>query len=203
MFLGFVGTAWQVEHEASMMPGDRHQIAGYELTYQGTRMCPGGARCSAEEQATEGRRMLFADLEVHKNGRFLGRLSPAKFIYQSPPQTTTEVGLCAVWAATLHRPGRGGPADEARYLYLPRESVRLLDLAGPAHPDLQVLRLALAGTGHRAGLCLAVRPSRSRRRHGYPFTVLFAQSLAQPFADKWASAPSPEAPASARASTAP
>jgi membrane associated rhomboid family serine protease len=60
-------------------------------------------------------------------------------------------------------------------------------------PELGIER-ASAWRYARAGLAGAT---------GVLFTVLFAQSLAQPFAAKWASAPSPEAPASARASTAP
>ncbi len=93
MFLGFVGTAWSVEHEVSLLPGQSHTISGYDLTYTGTRMCPGSPKCSPEEQAVTGRRMLFADVEVRRDGQLLARLSPAKFIYQSPPQTTSEVGL--------------------------------------------------------------------------------------------------------------
>jgi cytochrome c-type biogenesis protein CcmF len=93
MFLGFVGTAWTIEDEVSLNPGESHLIADYTLTYDGTRMCPGNPKCSTEEQATKGVRMLFADLTVHQEGKFLARLSPAKFIYQSPPQTTSEVGL--------------------------------------------------------------------------------------------------------------
>jgi cytochrome c-type biogenesis protein CcmF len=93
MFLGFVGTAWSISDEVSLLPGQSHQIADYNLKYVGTRMCPGNPACSPEEQATTGRRMLFADVEVWQNGRLKAKLSPAKFIYQSPPQTTSEVGL--------------------------------------------------------------------------------------------------------------
>ena len=204
MFLGFVGTAWQVNHEASLMPGDRHHIAGYELTYQGTRMCPGGARCSAEEQAAEGRRMLFADLEVHKIGRFLGRLSPAKFIYQSPPQTTTEVGLLRGLGSDLYTVLAVADPQTKRATFTfhvnPFVSwiwLGLLTLicgcSVSLWPELGIER-ASAWRYARAGLAGAT---------GILFTVLFAQSLAQPFAAKWATAPSPDAPASARASTAP
>jgi cytochrome c-type biogenesis protein CcmF len=93
MFLGFVGTAWMVEEEAILKPGETHVIGDYQLTYKGTRMCPGNPACSPEEQAEMGKRMLFADLEVTKNGRALGTIHPAKFIYTSPPQTTSEVGM--------------------------------------------------------------------------------------------------------------
>jgi cytochrome c-type biogenesis protein CcmF len=93
MFLGFVGTAWSITEEVSLNPGESMKVFDYELTYRGTRMCPGGAGCSPEENSVAGRRMLFADLEVKKDGRPMGTLSPAKFIYQSPPQTTSEVGI--------------------------------------------------------------------------------------------------------------
>jgi cytochrome c-type biogenesis protein CcmF len=93
MFVGFVGSAWMIEEEAILKPGETHVIGDYQLTYKGTRMCPGNPACSAEEQAEMGKRMLFADLEVSKNGKSLGTVHPAKFIYQSPPQTTSEVGM--------------------------------------------------------------------------------------------------------------
>jgi cytochrome c-type biogenesis protein CcmF len=93
MFLGFVGTAWSVTKEVALNPGESTQVFDYSVKYLGTRMCPGSASCSAEENQVTGRRMLFADLEVTRAGRPLGKLSPAKFIYQNPPQTTSEVGL--------------------------------------------------------------------------------------------------------------
>ncbi len=93
MFLGFVGTAWSVEGEANLDPGQSYDIAGYHLTYKGTRMCPGNPRCSAEENAARDRRMVFADLDISRGGRYVGSLSPAKFIYHSPDQVTSEVGL--------------------------------------------------------------------------------------------------------------
>ncbi|MCH2107870.1 MAG: cytochrome c biogenesis protein CcsA [Polyangiaceae bacterium] len=102
MYLGFVGTAWSVTEEIALNPGESREVAGYQLSYQGTRMCPGNPRCSPEEQATKGRRMLFADLEITKDGKSLGRLSPAKFIYMSPPQTTSEVGLLRGLNADLY-----------------------------------------------------------------------------------------------------
>jgi cytochrome c-type biogenesis protein CcmF len=93
MFLGFVGTAWSVTKEVALSPGDSTTVFDYSVKYTGTRMCPGSAACSMEENQVTGRRMLFADLEVSRAGKPLGKLSPAKFIYQSPPQTTSEIGL--------------------------------------------------------------------------------------------------------------
>jgi cytochrome c-type biogenesis protein CcmF len=102
MFIGFVGTAWVIEEEVILMPGQTQQVGDYELKYRGTRMCPGNPACSPEEQAEMGKRMLFADLDVTKDGSFVTSLSPAKFIYTSPPQTTSEVGLMRGLRADLY-----------------------------------------------------------------------------------------------------
>jgi len=94
MFIGFVGSAWTLEREVSMVPGQTHEIGGFQLTYQGTRMCPGNPKCSIEEQSDLNKRMLFADFDVVKNGESRGRISPAKFFFaKSPDGPTTEVSL--------------------------------------------------------------------------------------------------------------
>ncbi len=94
MFIGFVGSAWRIDREATMLPGEAYRIGNYELTYVGPRMCPGSARCSPEEQADLSKRMIFADLDVTRNGQPIGRVSPAKFIFhQQPENPTTEVSM--------------------------------------------------------------------------------------------------------------
>jgi cytochrome c-type biogenesis protein CcmF len=94
MFIGFVGSAWNLEREVTMAPGQTHEIGDFKLTYQGTRMCPGNPKCSAEEQADLNKRMLFADFDVQKNGESLGQIHPAKFFYaKNPDGPTTEVSL--------------------------------------------------------------------------------------------------------------
>ncbi len=82
MFVGFCGRAWEIEHEASMLPGDRHQIGAYEITYRGPRM-----------EVDQTKRMIFADVDVEKAGKPMGRLSPARFIYLKQGQPTTEVSM--------------------------------------------------------------------------------------------------------------
>ncbi len=94
MFIGFVGSAWNLEREVSMVPGQRHEIGSFDIEYQGTRMCPGNPKCSREEQADLNKRMLFADFEVFQNGKSLGQIHPAKFFYaKNPDGPTTEVSL--------------------------------------------------------------------------------------------------------------
>jgi cytochrome c-type biogenesis protein CcmF len=82
MFIGFTGRAWGVEHEVSLSPGDQHDIAGYTMTYRGPRM-----------EVDPAKRMIFADVDVERDGRSLGRLSPARFIYTKAGQPTTEVSI--------------------------------------------------------------------------------------------------------------
>jgi cytochrome c-type biogenesis protein CcmF len=82
MFLGFVGRSWEIEHETSMKPGDTYELAGYTLRYEGPRM-----------EVDASKRMIFADLSVEHAGAPLGRLSPARFIYNKGAQPTTEVSI--------------------------------------------------------------------------------------------------------------
>jgi cytochrome c-type biogenesis protein CcmF len=82
MFIGFTGRAWEMEHEASVVPGQQHVIGNYTLTYRGPRM-----------EVDPGKRMIFADLDVEKNGRPFRRISPARFIYTKQGQPTTEVAM--------------------------------------------------------------------------------------------------------------
>jgi cytochrome c-type biogenesis protein CcmF len=81
MYLGFCGKAWEVEKEASLVPGGQVEVGGYMLTYKGSRR-----EVDLEKQ------MIFADLDVQRGGRTLPQVSPAKFIYnESNMGPTTEV----------------------------------------------------------------------------------------------------------------
>ncbi|HET9953042.1 MAG TPA: cytochrome c-type biogenesis CcmF C-terminal domain-containing protein [Polyangiaceae bacterium] len=94
MFVGFVGTAWNIDQETSLLPNQTTRVGRYEMTYLGSRMCPGNPRCSPEEQADLTKRMVFADLQLKRDGKDLGILSPAKFIFhKSPEGPTTEVAM--------------------------------------------------------------------------------------------------------------
>ncbi len=103
MFIGFMGTAWSLTQESSLTPGQTVTLGDYSLTYTGPRMCPGGLGCSDEENADTTKRMVFADMQVTKAGKNLGRLSPAKFIYhRMPGSPTTEVGLMRSMGSDLY-----------------------------------------------------------------------------------------------------
>jgi cytochrome c-type biogenesis protein CcmF len=103
MFVGFAGTAWKIERETTLLPGQKYGIGAYELTYVAPRMCPGNPRCSPAEQSDMSKRMIFADLDVTRNGEAMGRVSPAKFIYTRSPQSpTTEVSMLHTFQDDLY-----------------------------------------------------------------------------------------------------
>ncbi len=72
MFVGFVGRAWSVDREATLKPNETYQIEEYTITYRGTRM-----------EVDQEKRMIFADVDVARHGKHVGRISPAKFIYKA------------------------------------------------------------------------------------------------------------------------
>jgi cytochrome c-type biogenesis protein CcmF len=83
MFMGFTGQSWNVDREASLFPGQTYAAEGYTLSYVGARM-----------EVDNSKRMVFADVDVYKNGKFEERLSPGKFIYKKQPDSpTTEVAI--------------------------------------------------------------------------------------------------------------
>lgn len=83
MFFGFTGAAYDIEHEASLLPGEALEIGGYQVRYDTVRM---------EEDPSK--RMVFTDLTVIDDGEEVARVHPAKFIYRSHPEMpTTEVAI--------------------------------------------------------------------------------------------------------------
>jgi cytochrome c-type biogenesis protein CcmF len=83
MFIGFTGQSWNVDREASLYPGESYAVGDYTLTYAGARM-----------EVDNNKRMVFADVDVAKNGHPRERLNPAKFIYKKQPDSpTTEVAI--------------------------------------------------------------------------------------------------------------
>jgi cytochrome c-type biogenesis protein CcmF len=83
MFIGFAGQSWNTDREVSLLPGERYTIGSYDLQYVGARM-----------EVDNSKRMVFADVDVYKRGKYEGRLSPAKFIYKKQAESpTTEVAI--------------------------------------------------------------------------------------------------------------
>lgn len=83
MFFGFTGSAYDTEKEEALHPGESMTVAGYQIRYDGSRM-----------ETAPGRRMVFTDMTVLRDGKVIDHIEPAKFIYQKPRgTTTTEVAI--------------------------------------------------------------------------------------------------------------
>jgi len=83
MYFGFTGAAYDKDKESALHPGEALHVSGFDVRYDGSRM-----------ELDPGKRMVFSDLTVLKNGKTVGQLSPAKFIYEKPQGTaTTEVAI--------------------------------------------------------------------------------------------------------------
>jgi cytochrome c-type biogenesis protein CcmF len=83
MYFGFTGSAYDTEKEAALHVGQQMDVRGFTLRYDGSRM-----------EVDPNRRMIFTDLTVFHDGKNIGTVSPAKFVYAKPPDTsTTEVAI--------------------------------------------------------------------------------------------------------------
>ena len=92
MVIGIVATsAYQSEKVLVMKPGERTEIAGYELTFAG--VSPGRGPNYREDV---GR------FEVTRGGAAVTSLTPAKRLYDMPPQPTSEAGIHASWRGDLY-----------------------------------------------------------------------------------------------------
>jgi cytochrome c-type biogenesis protein CcmF len=92
MVVGIIATsAYQSERILVMKPGERVDIAGYELKFLG---------------ATPGKGPNYTELsgvfDVTRGGDSVTRLVPEKRIYDAPPQPTTEAGIHNSWRGDLY-----------------------------------------------------------------------------------------------------
>jgi cytochrome c-type biogenesis protein CcmF len=79
-FIGFTGRSWTVDHETSLTAGQTFHVGEYDITYVGPRM-----------EVDVNKRMVFADVRASKNGKFIGELHPAKFIYMKSPEAPVTI----------------------------------------------------------------------------------------------------------------
>jgi cytochrome c-type biogenesis protein CcmF len=92
MVVGIVGTsAYKSEQVLLMRPGEKAEIAGFELAFKG------GAPSNGPNY-TE----TIGVFEVSRNGALITKLEPSKRIYTAPPQPTTEAGIYAAWTGDLY-----------------------------------------------------------------------------------------------------
>ena len=92
MVVGIVATsAYRSENVLVMKPGDKAQIAGYDLQFTG-----------AEERPGPNYREQVGRFTVTRNGAPVADLLPSKRQYIAPPQPTTEAGIHTAWTGDLY-----------------------------------------------------------------------------------------------------
>lgn len=83
MFLGFTGSAYKVDRDIALRPGESVQIESYKITYLGPR------RVDTDPAKME----IYTDLRIEKDGKDLGVVHPARFIYRRQQMPTSEVAI--------------------------------------------------------------------------------------------------------------
>lgn len=83
MFVGFTGAAYRVDREVALKPGESVQVESYKLTYLGPR------RVDTDPAKME----IYTDLKLEKDGKDLGTLHPARFVYRRQQMPTSEVAI--------------------------------------------------------------------------------------------------------------
>jgi cytochrome c-type biogenesis protein CcmF len=92
MVIGIVGTsAYQTEKILALKPGERAEVAGYDLLFKGITPTKGP---NYSEQ--------IAEFDVTRNGSPVTTLLPSKRLYNAPPQPTTEAGIYPAWTGDLY-----------------------------------------------------------------------------------------------------
>jgi cytochrome c-type biogenesis protein CcmF len=90
--IGIVATsAWQSEVVLTMKPGDKVEIAGYELTFRGAAPAKG-----------PNYQELIGLLDVTRGGVPVTELASSKRTFDAPRQTTTEAGIHVSWRGDLY-----------------------------------------------------------------------------------------------------
>jgi cytochrome c-type biogenesis protein CcmF len=95
-FMGFAGSAWDVEKQVAMSPGESLEMKSpfghtYTLTYQAMSSYP----------ATNMTKVV-ATVNVAKNGERVGVLAPEKRSYKQREEVVSEVGIRRAWNEDLY-----------------------------------------------------------------------------------------------------
>jgi len=81
--VGIIGSSfYNVEKEATLMPGELMTIKNYTLTYE-----------NIDQYETESKTVVTATLSVYNQGKLIGKLTPEKYFHRSYEQAVTEVAI--------------------------------------------------------------------------------------------------------------
>lgn len=138
-FVGASGKAFVQEAKATLAPGESAQIGDYTLTYQGISTYP-----------SRNRLVLAAEMDVAKNGKPLGRMTPQKRLYRTAPEPTTEVAIRSTLREDLYVIFGGVENDLASFKFI----------INPL-----TVWLWISGVVMTLGTIIALWPEKPRRRH--------------------------------------
>ncbi len=90
--IGVIGSSvYDVEKEATLMPGESMTIKNYTLTYQ-----------NMDSYETEDKTVVSATLSVHNGNRTIGSLIPERYFHRSQDQPVTEVAIRSTLVEDLY-----------------------------------------------------------------------------------------------------
>jgi cytochrome c-type biogenesis protein CcmF len=92
MFIGIAGSGgYAIEKKAALRPGDKTNIAEYELTYEDLKL-EHGKNFTA----------VAADISVHKGQKLIAQLQPAKAFYPASRKNVSEIDIRRSLAGDLY-----------------------------------------------------------------------------------------------------
>jgi cytochrome c-type biogenesis protein CcmF len=96
MFMGFAGSAFDVEKQAGLLPGESVELPSpyghsYTITYEDLSWYP-----------APNMTKLVASVRVERNGRFLTMMSPERRAYRQREEVTSHVGIRRAWNEDLY-----------------------------------------------------------------------------------------------------
>jgi cytochrome c-type biogenesis protein CcmF len=80
--IGFAGTAFKVERQALLSPGESMRVGSYELRYEGAR-----------QASTTEKQMVAAEVTVSRGGETIGTLHPQRNFHLAQRQFQSEVAI--------------------------------------------------------------------------------------------------------------
>jgi cytochrome c-type biogenesis protein CcmF len=89
---GMTGSAaWMTERITMMRPGDRVDVAGYRLSFEGV-----------EERAVDNYQARIGTFRVERDGRAIAVLTPEERFYPVARQSTTEAAIHTTWVSDVY-----------------------------------------------------------------------------------------------------
>ncbi|MBI2344254.1 MAG: cytochrome c biogenesis protein CcsA [Deltaproteobacteria bacterium] len=89
--VGIAGAVYHSEVTATLKPGERLEMHGYQIEFQGLRY-----------KADDNQETIAGALAVHRNGVHISTLYPARNFYRASDQPTTEAAIHRAWNHDLY-----------------------------------------------------------------------------------------------------